>query len=112
MKVENRSAMIRDLIASANTSKQKSTQYIVDTLAAKGVTVSKQLIYQVKASYKKKSRRNAAKIAANARHSNNGKVRSKGHMESWIMAKNLLSSVGGDLNAAKKNLEIVAKLIS
>lgn len=111
MKVENRSAMIRDLIASAKTPKEKSTQYIVDTLSSKGVIVTKQLVYQVKASSKKKSRRNAAKIAANARHSNNGKTNG-GNMESWIIAKNLLSSVGGDLSVAKKNLEIVAKLIS
>jgi hypothetical protein len=33
-------------------------------------------------------------------------------VKSCLIAKNLLASVGGDLQAAKKNLEVVSKLLS
>lgn len=109
MKVENRSAMIRDLIASANTIKQKSAQHIVDNLASKGVSVSKQLVYQVRSAFRKDSRRKARISSSSSRRSTT-LVKAKG-LDTLIIAKNLLSSVGGDLKVAKSNLEIVAKLI-
>ena len=63
------------------------------------------LVSQVKASSKKKSRKKAVSVAAKSRHSKNAEL------GSWVIAKNLLDSVGGDLAAARKNLEIVAKLL-
>lgn len=107
---KSRSDLIRECIASATKPSQKEAAYIMDTLKQKGVTVSKQLVYQVKAAMKKKRRRAAASVAATARFSNRRKTNadSKG----WVIAKNLLDSFGGDLAAAKNSLEIVSKIIN
>lgn len=100
----SRSALIREHLKSVSPS-ERGPRAVVEALKAKGITVSMGLVSQVKASSKKKSRKKAASVAAKSRHSKNAEL------GSWVIAKNLLDSVGGDLAAARKNLEIVAKLL-
>jgi aspartate oxidase len=103
-KSASRSELIREHLKSVGPS-ERGPRAVVEALKAKGITVSMGLVSQVKASSKKKSRKKAASIAAKSRHNKNAAL------ESWVIAKNLLDSVGGDLSAARKNLEIVAKLL-
>lgn len=100
----SRSQLIRDYLKTAKPS-ERGPKAVVEALKAKGVTVTMGLVSQVKATSKKKVRRKAASVAAKSRHSRNSQF------EAWVIAKNLLGAVGGDLAAAKKNLEIVAKLL-
>lgn len=113
---KSRSDLIRECIASATKPSEKNAAYIIDTLKQKGVNVSKQLVYQVKAAMKKKRRRAAASVAANARFSGGRKVgssrKSSANSQGWLIAKNLLNSFGGDLTAAKNSLEIVARILN
>jgi len=98
---KSRSEMIREHISTASSEADKSPAAVMEALKAKGVSVTKQLVYQVKTSMKKNRRSYAAKAAK------------KNHdVSSWVFAKNLLNSVGGDLNVAKKNLDIVFKIIN
>jgi hypothetical protein len=104
---KSRSEMIRDHVSSASSEAEKSPSAIIEALKAKGISVTKQLVYQVKADMKKKRRRVAGKTAVAARNNNKSFDAS-----SWLFAKNLLHSVGGDLKAAKENLEIVSKILN
>jgi hypothetical protein len=108
---KSRSDLIRECLTSAKKPSEKEAAYIMDTLKQNGVSVSKQLVYQVKAALKKKRRRAAASVAANARF-NGSKAKKKEDAQGWIIAKNLLDSFGGDLSAAKQSLEIVSKILN
>lgn len=108
---KSRSDLIRECLASAKKPSEKGAAHIIDTLKQNGVSVSKQLVYQVKAALKKKRRRAAASIAANTRF-NVSKTKKKEDAQGWIIAKNLLDSFGGDLSAAKQSLEIVSKILN
>jgi hypothetical protein len=101
----NRSELVREYLKSAKPS-ERSPKMVVEALKAKGITVSTQLVSQVKNALKKKSRKKAASVAAKVRHKNNS------DMQSWTIARDLLRSVGGDITVARKNLEIVFKLMS
>lgn len=110
---KSRSDLIRECLASAKKPAEKEAAYIMNTLKQNGVSVSKPLVYQVKAALKKKRRRAAASVAANARF-NGSKVKKKEKEDAqgWIIAKNLLNSFGGDLSAARQSLEIVSKILN
>lgn len=107
-KEKSRSQIVREYLLSVKPS-DRGPKAVVEALKAKGVTVSQQLVSQVKTTLKKKGSRKGGVSIATRRNKSN---RAASSMESWIIAKNLLSSVGGDLAAAKKNLEIVSKLLS
>jgi hypothetical protein len=100
----SRSQLIRDYLKTAKPS-ECGPKAVVEALKAKGINVTMGLVSQVKATSKKKVRRKAASVAAKSRHSRNSQF------EAWVIAKDLLGALGGDLAAAKKNLEIVAKLL-
>lgn len=102
----SRSHMVREYLKTASAS-ESGPKAVVEALKSKGINVSQQLVSQIK-SAQKKSRKKTASTAAVATK-RNGK--SDASIASWIIAKNLLNSVGGDLTAAKKNLEIVSKLL-
>jgi hypothetical protein len=102
----NRSQAIRDYLKSVKPS-ERGPRAVCEALKAKGVNVSAQLVSQVKNSISgKKKKRTLSK----ARNQNAKKPNS--NFDTWIFAKNLLNSVGGDLASAKKNLEIISKLLS
>jgi hypothetical protein len=111
---KSRSDLIRECLASAKKPSEKEAAYIMDTLKQNGVSVSKQLVYQVKAALKKKRRRAAASVAANARFNGSKakKKKKKEDAQGLIIAKNLLDSFSGDLSAAKQSLEIVSKILN
>lgn len=104
---KSRSEMIRDHVSAASSEAEKSPSAIIEALKSKGISVTKQLVYQVKASMKKKRRSTTGKTAVAARHNSKNSFDA-----SWLFAKNLLQSVGGDLKAAKENLEIVSKILN
>jgi hypothetical protein len=101
----NRSEMVREYLKTLKPN-QRSPKAVCEAMKEKGITVSQQLVSQVKLGFKKKARKNAARIAAKAKHKNSA------DFQSWTIAKELLRSVGGDLSAAKKNLELVSRLLS
>jgi hypothetical protein len=115
----SRSQLIRDYLKTCKNRKQKNPKAVCEALAKQGVNVSSGLVSVVKASMKRSIRKRAAKIAANARYSkknvqtSNKKIaRNKTEISVLFCAKQLLDFVGGDIQKAKKNLEIVSKLIS
>lgn len=99
----NKSELVREYLKS---SKDRSPKSVCEALKARGVTVSAQLVSQIKSKLIRKKRKNAASIAAKSRHSSNKEL------QSWTIARDLLRSVGGDIATARKNLEIVARLMS
>lgn len=103
--VVNRSELIRECLKNTKSWRERMPKAVSDALKAKGINVSTQLVSQVKSSLKKKTKRTKAKkqVAPKKQHEN---------FQTWIFAKNLLNAVGGDLATAKKNLEIVSKLLS
>jgi hypothetical protein len=105
---KSKSELIREYLSNAKKPSEKGAEFICAALKEKGVVVSKQLFYQVKSSMRKKRRSFAAKKAATVRHS---KTNSNG-IGAFILAKNLLDSVDGDLKQAMKNLEIVSNIIN
>lgn len=114
-KVEvSRSQAIRDYLKSARPS-ERGPKAVCEALKSKGIDVSQSLVSQVKNSIKKKSGRNKKRLLEMAR---TGKAKPKKNtdfsnaFDTWILAKNLLKSVDGDLAEAKKNLEIISKLLS
>lgn len=106
VKEVSRSQMIREYLKTASAS-ESGPKAVVEAMKSKGINVSQQLVSQIKSALKTKTRKKAASAAAAT------KARSKSDVSvgSWLIAKNLLNSVGGDLAAAKKNLEIVSKLL-
>lgn len=101
---KSRSQMVREYLGSASADQCGPTA-VVKAFKEKGITISSQLVSQIKNSMKSKKAKKGGTAVAK---------RSKGgeNMESWVIAKNLLNSVGGDLNLAKKNLDIVSRLMS
>lgn len=107
-KVEvSRSQMIRDYLKSVRPSERSPTA-VREALKAKGINVSHQLVSQVKSSLKNKRKKASKKSSAKVGASKGNKA----VWETWILARNLLKSVDGDLVEAKKNLEIISKLLS
>lgn len=107
----SRSQAIRDYLKSVKPS-ERGPRAVSEALKSKGINVTPQLVSQVKNSIKKKTKKNKKHLLEMAR---TGKAKPKKNTDSfdtWILAKNLLKSVDGDLVAAKKNLEIISKLLS
>ena len=103
---KSKSDWIRECLSNAKKPSEKGAAFICEALKEKGVNVSKQLVYQVKTHTKRKRRSASAKVAATSRKSKVGSV------GTFILAKNLLASVGGDVKQAMKNIEIVSKIIN
>jgi hypothetical protein len=101
----NRSEMVREYLKTLKPN-QRSPKAVCEAMKEKGITVSQQLVSQVKMGFKKKSRKSAAQSAVKTKN------KIKADFQSWTAAKELLRSVGGDLSVAKKNLEIVSRLLS
>lgn len=103
-KVEvSRSQAIRDYLKSVRPS-ARGPKAVCEALKEKGIVVSKGLVSQVKSSLnknKKKSKKSSS--TSNKKNST---------WETWMLARNLLKSVDGDLAEAKKNLEIIFKILS
>jgi hypothetical protein len=114
--VVNRSQAIREYLNSVKPS-DRGPRAVSEALKAKGLSVSPQLVSQVKTSLNKKT---SSKKKGRVYDSSFSKKIKKSRpdwfqlesVDTLISAKNLLKSVGGDLNAAKKNLEIISKLLS
>lgn len=104
----NRSEMVREYLKTLKPN-QRSPKAVCEAMKEKGITVSQQLVSQVKLGFKKKNRKNAARVAVKTKDK---KDKIKSDFQSWTIAKELLRSVGGDLSAAKKNLELVSRLLS
>ena len=110
------SQAIRDYLKSARPS-ERGPKAVCEALKSKGINVSQSLVSQVKNSINKKKNKNKKRLLEMAR---SGKARPKSKkttdfsssFDTWILAKNLLNSVDGDLVQAKKNLEIMSKLLS
>lgn len=110
----NKSQAIRDYVASVPPSK-RGPSAVVEALKSKGIEVSSQLVSQVANRMKKKTRKamkKSTKVAKAKAKRTKSAIKAGKEMETWIIAKTLLNSVGGDLAAAKKNLELVARLLS
>lgn len=114
---KSKSQEIRDYV-SGLTDKKVGPSAIVAALKEKGIVVSSQLVTQVvtrmkdnKAKAKTKAK-TSVKTKAKAKAIGGTRFISDFGMETWIIAKNLLASCGGDLTAAKKNLDLVSRLIS
>lgn len=103
----SRSQLVRDYLNSVSP-KERGPQAVVAALKERGITVSASLVSQVKMTMKTKKKRKSVKAKTN----NKKKIEVDFDVKSCLIAKNLLASVGGDLQAAKKNLEIVSKLLS
>lgn len=128
-KTVSRSQMIRDYIKSVRPSERSPTK-VVEALKAKGVNVSAALVSQVKSSLSTKKKNSSKKKSILREMAKTGKSRpydakfskairklrpdwfEKDEFSTLLTAKNLLKSVGGDLSAAKKSLEIISKLLS
>ena len=102
----SRSQLVRDYLNSVSP-KERGPQAVVAALKERGITVSASLVSQVKMTMKTKKRK-----SVKAKTNNKKKIEVDFDVKSCLIAKNLLASVGGDLQAAKKNLEIVSKLLS
>ena len=104
----SRSQAIRDYLRTAKPS-DRGPRAVSESLKAKGINVTPQLVSQVKSAIsKKKSKTKRTNKASAAKI---GKKNWAG-WDTWILARNLLKSVDGDLVEAKKNLEIISKLLS
>jgi hypothetical protein len=102
----NRSQIVRDYVNSV-TPKQRAPLAVVAALKERGITVSASLVSYVKHNMKKKR-----KSGVSSKSVGKKKIEVDFDVKSCLIAKNLLASVGGDLQAAKKNLEVVSKLLS
>ena len=80
---KSRSDMIREFLISAKKPSEKGAAFICEALKAKGITVSKQLVYQVKTAMRKKRRSASAKNAAVSKN------RKASDVSSLLIAKNL-----------------------
>ena len=103
---KSRSQMVREYLGSASPDQCGPTA-VVKAFKEKGISISSQLVSQIKNGLKNKNKPKKNGVAV-AKRSKNG----SDNMESWVIAKNLLNSVDGDLSLAKKNLDIVARLMS
>lgn len=103
---KSKSDFIRECIANAKKPSEKGATFICDALKSKGIEVSRQLVYQVRSSMRKKRRSASAKAAATSRKTNSNGI------GTFVLAKNLLNSVDGDLKQAMKSLEIVSNIIN
>lgn len=106
-KVEvSRSQAIRDYLKSARPS-ERGPKAVCEALKEKGIVVSTGLVSQVKSSLngKRKKKISSRKSTASSKKNLAG-------WETWMLARNLLKSVDGDLVEAKKSLEIISKLLS
>jgi hypothetical protein len=102
---KSRSQMVREYLSSA-AADQCGPTAVVNAFKEKGISISSQLVSQIKNGLKNKptAKKGGVAVAKKSKNSSD--------MESWVIAKNLLNAVGGDLNLAKKNLEIVSRLMS
>lgn len=101
----NKSKMVREYLAA---NKSADTNSVVEHFKNEGLDINKNFVYQVRTHMNKK-RSSSRKISASKTSKT---LKKQNSMDSLIAAKRLLQSVGGDLNQAKKSLEILSKLIS
>lgn len=99
----SKSELIRRYLSSVGP-KERGPKAVSEALKAKGILVTTGLVSAVKATSKTKRKKPLSKKDTSANKDQN--------IQSWMIAKNLLNSVGGDLTIAKKNLEIVAKILN
>jgi len=102
----NKSKMVREYLAA---NKSADTNSVVEHFKNEGLDINKNFVYQVRTHMKNKKRSSSRKISASKTSKT---LKKQNSMDSLIAAKRLLQSVGGDLNQAKKSLEILSKLIS
>lgn len=100
-----RSQVIRDYLKTCKPS-ESSPKLVSEALAEKGLKVSASLVSYVKSALRRSIRKTAAKNAVAKKQKNIS------DFTALICAKDLLKLVGGDIAKAKKNLEIVSKLLS
>lgn len=86
-------------------SENKDASFVIESLKSKNIIVSKQLVYSVKHHMRKQTRSESAKTAAKKR------VQRQLEIEQCIVAKNLLRLSNGDVELAKKSVEIVSKIL-
>ena len=106
----SRSQLIRDYLKSVSP-KQRAPMAVVAALKELGTNVSVSLVSYVKHNMKLKKRSKTVNKKID-KAGNKKKIEVDFDVKSCLIAKNLLASVGGDLQAAKKNLEIVSRLLS
>ena len=101
---KHKSQMVRDYLNSIKPS-QRIPLAVVEAMKSQGVIVSAQYVSQIKSRLKSKKTKKSAVETSN-------KSNFDFDWKACRLAKDLLNSVGGDFSAAKRNLEIVAKLLS
>lgn len=103
----SRSQLVRDYVNSVPP-KQRAPLAVVAALKERGITISASLVSYVKHNLKKKRKAGVSSKTVSKKKN----IEIDFDVKSCLIAKNLLASVDGDLQAAKKNLEIVSKLLS
>jgi hypothetical protein len=83
-------------------SENKDASFVVESLKSKNIIVSKKLVYSVKHHMRKQTR---SELAAKKR------IQKQIEIEQCIVAKNLLRLSNGDVEIAKKSVEIVARIL-